>query len=152
MVTPLLLFSEVGRDMSKWPTADHFCSWLGLCPDNDISGGRVLYSGMRGTRNRTGQIFRMGAFALHHDLSPMGEHLRRMKSKIGPAAAQTATAHKIPIIFYTMVKRQVEYDASIWAQKDAERDQRFEAKLKRQAHTPRIQARQNRGEHGGVTD
>jgi hypothetical protein len=134
MVTPLLLFSEIGRDMSKWPTADHFCSWLGLCPDNDISGGRVLWSGTRGTRNRAGQIFRMGAFALHHDLTPMGDHLRRMKSKIGPAAAQTATAHKIAVIFYTMVKKQVEYDASIWARKDAQREQRFEARLKRQAH------------------
>jgi len=75
----------------------------------------------------------MAAFGLHHELSPMADHLRRMKSKIGPAAAQTATAHKIAIIFYTMLKKQVEYDASIWAQKDAEREKRFEAKLKRQA-------------------
>ena len=133
MMTPLKLFSEVGRDMSRWPTADHFASWLGLCPDNDISGGRVLWKGMRGTRNQAGQLFRMAAFGLHHELSPMGDHLRRMKSKIGPAAAQTATAHKIAIIFYTMLKKQVEYDASIWAQKDAEREKRFEAKLKRQA-------------------
>ena len=51
----------------------------------------------------------MAAFGLHHELSPMGDHLRRMKSKIRPAAAQTATAHKIAIIFYTMVKKQVEY-------------------------------------------
>ena len=63
---------------------------------------------MRGTRNQAGQLFRMAASGLHHELSPMGDHLRRMKSKIGPAAAQTATAHKIAIIFYTMVKRQVE--------------------------------------------
>ena len=133
MMTPLKLFSEVGRDMSRWPTADHFASWLGLCPDNDISGGRVLWKGMRGTRNQAGQLFRMAALGLHHELSPMGDHLRRMKSKIGPAAAQTATAHKIAIIFYTMLKKQVEYDASIWAQKDAEREKRFEAKLKRQA-------------------
>jgi hypothetical protein len=133
MMIALALFSELGRDMSKWPTAADFVSWLGLCPDNDISGGRILWSGMRGTRNRAGQIFRMAAFGLHHDLSPMGEHLRRMKSKIGPAAAQTATAHKIAIIFYTIVKKQVEYDASIWAERDAAREQRFEAKLKRQA-------------------
>ena len=57
-----------------------------------------------------------------------------MKSKLGPAAATTATAHKIAVIFYTMVKKQVEYDATIWAQRDAQRTQRFEAKLKRQAH------------------
>ena len=57
-----------------------------------------------------------------------------MKSKLGPAAATTATAHKIAVIFYTMVKKQVEYDGSIWAKRDAERAKRFEAKLKRQAH------------------
>src|ERR1022692_3772776 len=134
MMLALMLFSEIGRDMSRWPSAPQFVSWLGLCPDNDISGGRVLWSGMRGTRNRAGQLFRMAAFGLHHDLGPLGDHLRRMKSKIGPAAAQTATAHKIAIIFYTMVKNQVEYDASIWAKRDAERERKFEAKLKRQAH------------------
>ena len=63
----------------------------------------------------------------------MGDYLRRMKTKMGPAAAITATAHKIAIIFYTMVKNQVEYDASLWAQRDTERDKRLEAKLKRQA-------------------
>jgi hypothetical protein len=47
MAMVLTLFSEVGRDMSRWPTAGHFASWLGLCPDNDISGGRVLWRGMR---------------------------------------------------------------------------------------------------------
>jgi hypothetical protein len=56
-----------------------------------------------------------------------------MKSKLGPAGATTATAHKIAIIFYTMVKKQVEYDATLWADRDAEREKRFEAKLKRQA-------------------
>ena len=104
-----------------------------FAPGQDISGGRVLWSGMRGTRNRAGQLFRMAAFGLHHDLGPLGDHLRRMKSKIGPAA-QTATAHKIAIISYTMVKNQVEYDASIWAERDIEREKRFDAKLKRQAN------------------
>ena len=134
MLMALTLFSEIGRDMSRWPTAAHFASSLGLCPDNDISGGKVLWKGMRGTCNRAGQLFRMAAFGLHHDLTPIGDHLRRMKSKIGPAAATTATAHKIAVIFYTMVKNQVEYDASIWAKRDAEREKKFEAKLKRQAH------------------
>jgi hypothetical protein len=63
----------------------------------------------------------------------MGDYLRRMKAKLGPAAATTATAHKIAIIFYTMVKHQTEYDASLWAKRDAKREQRLEAKLHRQA-------------------
>jgi hypothetical protein len=56
-----------------------------------------------------------------------------MKSKLGPAATITATAHKIAIIFYTMVKNQVEYDLTSWAQRNAEREKRFEARLRRQA-------------------
>jgi len=129
----LVLFTEVGRDMSRWETASNFASWLGLCPDNDISGGRVLWRGIRTTQNRAGQIFRLAAHALHHDQSPMGDYLRRMKSKLGPPGAITATAHKIAIIVYTLVKRQVEYDATLWAERDAAREKRFEEKLKRQA-------------------
>ena len=134
MAMILTLFSEVGRDMSRWPSAGHFASWLALCPDNDISGGRVLWRGMRRVRNRAGHLFRLAAYSLHHDETPLGDYLRRMKSKLGPAAATTATAHKIAIIFYTMVKKQVEYDGTIWAQRDAERAKRLEAKLKLQAH------------------
>jgi len=129
----LPLFSEVGRDMSKWPTAAHFVSWLALCPDNDISGGKLLWRGVRTVKNRAGHLFRLAAFSLHHSLTPLGNYLRRMKAKLGPRAATTATAHKIAVIFYTMVKNQVEYNESIWASRDAHREERFEMKLKRQA-------------------
>ncbi len=129
----LPLFSEVGRDMSKWPTAAHFVSWLALCPDNDISGGKLLWRGVRTVKNRAGHLFRLAAFSLHHSLTPLGNYLRRMKAKLGPRAATTATAHKIAVIFYTMVKNQFEYDESIWATRDAHREKRLEMKLKRQA-------------------
>jgi hypothetical protein len=133
LLMTLRLFSEVGRDMSRWPTAAHFVSWLALCPDNDISGWRVLWTGRRRAKNPAGQIFRLAAYSLHHDETPLGAYLRRMKSKLGPAAAITATAHKIAIIFYTMVKNQVGYDLTSWAQRNAEREKRFEARLRRQA-------------------
>ena len=113
MLMVLTLFSEVGRDMSRWKTAGHFVSWLALCPDNDITGGRVAWREMRRVHNRAGELFRMAAYSLHHDRSPLGDYLRRMKSKLGPPGATTATAHKIAIIFYTMVKKQVEYDATL---------------------------------------
>jgi transposase len=133
MMLVFMLFSEVGRDMSRWPTAAHFVSWLGLCPDNDISGGKVLWRGARRTKSRAGTLFRLAAHSLHRDQTPMGHYLRRMKAKLGPAAATTATAHKIAIIFYTMVKKQVEYDASLWTQRDAMREKRIEARLHKQA-------------------
>ena len=119
--------------MSRWKTAGQFVSWLALCPDNDISGGRVLWKGMRKGNNRAGQMFRLAANSLHHNNTPLGAYLRRMKPKLGPAGGITATARKIAVIFYTMVKDQVEYDATLWADRDAEREKRFEAKLKRQA-------------------
>jgi transposase len=133
MMLVFMLFSEVGRDMSRWPTAAHFVSWLGLCPDNDISGGKVLWRGNRRVKNRAGTLFRLAAYSLHRDPSPLGNYLRRMKAKLGPAAATTATAHKIAIIFYTMVKQQVEYDATLWAERDTMREKRIEAKLRQQA-------------------
>ena len=133
MALVFLLFSEVGRDMSRWPTAAHFVSWLGLCPDNDISGGKVLWRGNRRVKNRAGTLFRLAAHSLHHDKTPMGDYLRRMKAKLGPAPATTATAHKIAIIFYTMVNKQVEYDATLWAQRDLMREKRMEARLYKQA-------------------
>ena len=130
----LPLFGEVGRDLSsRWPTSSHFVSWLNLCPDNDISGGRVLWKGTRKVQNRAGQIFRIAAYALHRSPTPLGDYLRRMKFKLGPQAATTATAHKIAVIFYTMITKQVEYDESIWAARDLQRQKRLEEKIKRQA-------------------
>ena len=133
MALVFMLFSEVGRDMSRWPTAAHFVSWLGLCPDNDISGGKVLWRGNRRVKNRAGTLFRLAAHSLHRDKTPLGDYLRRMKAKLGPAAATTATAHKVAIIFYTMVKKQVEYDTTLWAQRDPTREKRMEARLHQQA-------------------
>ncbi len=69
----------------------------------------------------------------HRSPTPLGNYLRRMKAKLGPTAATTATAHKIAVIFYTMVTKQVEYDESIWAARDAQRENRLEDKIKRQA-------------------
>ena len=129
----LQLFSELGRDMTRWATAACFVSWLALCPDNDISGGRVLWRGKRKVHNRAGQLFRMAAQSLERQTSPLGDYLRRMKAKIGPQAAYTATAHKIAVIFYTMVKNQVEYDQTIWEKRDAQRRQKHTATLQRQA-------------------
>src|SRR5271156_4373790 len=71
-----------------------------------------------------------GSFFLHHSPTPLGNYLRRMKAKLGPKAATMATAHKIAVIFYTMVKNQLEYDESIWPAKDAQREKRLEARLK----------------------
>ena len=70
--------------------------------------------------------------SLSISLTPLGNYLRRMKTQ-GPKGATMATAHKIAVIFYTMIKNQVEYDETLWATRDAQREKRLEARLKRQA-------------------
>ena len=75
----------------------------------------------------------MAAYALDRSPTPLGAYLRRMKAKLGPQAAHTATAHKIAVIFYAMIKNQTEYDETIWEQRDAQRHQRHMTGLKRQA-------------------
>jgi transposase len=110
---------------------------LGLCPDNHITGGKVRCRGVRKGKSRAGTLFRLAAQSLHRDASARGDYLRRMQSKLGPAGATTATAHKIAIIFYTMVKNQVECDPTIWSQRDSQRAKRMHAKLHRPAFHPR---------------
>ena len=100
----------------------------------------MLWKRTRRVHNRAGDLFRLAAYSQHHDPSPMSDFLRRMKGKMDARAATTATAHKIAIISYTMVKKQVEYDASLWAQRDAEREKRFEAKPKASGPATRLQA------------
>jgi transposase len=129
----LALFSEIGNDFSRFPSAAHFVSWLGLCPDNDKSGGQVLWRGVRKIQQRAGQLFRLSAHSLHRSQTRLGHFLRRMKAKLGPKAATTATAHKLAVIFYTLVTRQIEYDESIWAVHEQENRKRMETKLKRHA-------------------
>jgi transposase len=129
----LSLFTEVGRDMHRWRDAHAFAAWAGLCPDNDITGHKVQWSGVRKTNGRAGAIFRMAASSLHHNSSPLGNYMKKMKGRLGKQGGVTATAHKIAIIFYTMIKNQCEYDETLWAKNDLERQQRWEKKLRRDA-------------------
>ncbi|HWF48446.1 MAG TPA: transposase, partial [Bryobacteraceae bacterium] len=129
----MALFTEIGADLSRFPDAAHFASWLGLCPDNDKSGGQILWRGVRKIQQRAGQLFRLSAHSLHRSQSRLGHFLRRMKAKLGPKAATTATAHKLAVIFYTLVTKQIEYDESIWAAREQENRKRMENKLKRYA-------------------
>jgi transposase len=130
----LTLFTEVGRDMSRWGSMGEFVSWLGLCPDNDKSCFRT-WRMPRNTNNRAGNMFRTAAQGLHADQTEMGAYLRRMKAKLGPEGATTATAHKIARIFYAMIKNQTEYDDSRWAEQGRRRAAQIEKKLQRQART-----------------
>jgi transposase len=103
------IVSEIGTDMSRFPTEKHFCSWLGLAPKNEISGGKVLRSATLKTRNRAGQAFRKAAASVMRSDCVFGVFYRRMKARIGPAQAAVATAHLIARVYYRMLKDKVEY-------------------------------------------
>lgn len=104
------IVSEIGTDMSKWPTVKHFCAWLGLAPHHDISGGKVLRSRVLKTHNRAGQAFRLAAqSASRSPRTGYGAFYRRVCGRLGPAQAIVATAHKIARAFYHMLKHRVPF-------------------------------------------
>jgi len=92
--TALVIRSEIGTDMTRWPSVKHFCRWLGLCPQHQISGGHVLSRRVRPGAHRVTVALRLAARSLHHSQSALGAFLRRMKARLGTPKAITATAHK----------------------------------------------------------
>jgi transposase len=108
-LTILTLLSEVGTDMSPWPTAKHFASWLSLCPANDVSGGKVLRRGTRPNASRAALAFRLAASSLHRSHSALGAFFRRKKAQLGTPKALTATAHKIARAYYNALRYGNEY-------------------------------------------
>ena len=102
--TALKVVSEIGTDMTKWPSAGHFASWLGLSPNNRITGGKVLSSRTKPSANRAAKALRLAANALHRSDSALGAFLRRKKAHLGAPKAITATAHKLARIIYSMLR------------------------------------------------
>jgi transposase len=127
------LFAELGRDLHAFPTSKHFASWLGLCPDNRVSGGKVLSTRTRDVRSRLAQMFRLAAQTLHHNDSHLGAFYRRMRSKLGAPKAITATAHKLARIVYHLLKTHEPYDESIFAVAEARHQERRLRHLRREA-------------------
>jgi len=115
------IIAEIGTDMTKFPNEKHFCSWLGLAPHNDITGGKIIRSRTLKTHNRAGQAFRQAAASVIRADCAFGAFYRRLKSRLGPAQAVVATAHKIAQVVYHMLKFKLDYQA-VSAQ---EYDQRF---------------------------
>ncbi len=102
--TAQTVISEVGVDMSRWRTEKQFTSWLGLCPDNRISGGKVLKRGTRHVVNRAATALRMAAWSLFRSQSALGANFRRLRRKLGAPKAVTAMAHKLARLVYRMLK------------------------------------------------
>jgi transposase len=113
------ILSEIGTDMSKWPTVKHFTSWLGLSPNNAKTGGKIIRTKTKKTDSRANLAFRQAAATLGRSKSALGNFYRRMKAKLGTPKAVVATAHKLARILYHMLKTGGPYVAMPPEQEDA---------------------------------
>lgn len=132
-LTAHVLFAEIGPDLSRFANASAFASWLGLCPDNRISGGKVLSVQTRAVKNRAALALRMAAQSLHRSQSYLGNYYRRMRAKLGTPKAITAAAHKLARVVYQLLTTGQAYNESIFADQENKHRTRIEARLRRQA-------------------
>ena len=109
VTTTLAVVSEVGADMSRFPTVKHFTSWLGLCPGTKIIGGKVMSGKTKRVVNRAAQALRLAAAALRSSKSALGAYFRRLCSRMDKPKAVAAAAHKLARMIYTMLTRGEEY-------------------------------------------
>ncbi len=126
-------YREVGPDLSRFRSSGAFSSWMGLCPDNAISGGKILRAGTRRVKNRLAAALRMAAQSLQGSQSALGEFYRRMRARLGPPQAITATAHKLARMIYHMITTREPYDESVFARLEVSYRQRTAKRLKAQA-------------------
>ena len=108
-----ILLSELGNRsdiLGSFRNAKAFCAWLGLSPDNQISGGKVLKSKTKPVANRVAKAFRLCAFGLGNADGEMGQYARRMKGRLGKAEGIVAVAHKVARLVYSMIKSGQPYD------------------------------------------
>lgn len=109
VLSVLIIISEIGLDMSRWRSAKAFCSWLGLCSGNKISGGKVLDSRTAHVVNRVALLLRTVAPAVGKTDTWLGIFHRRMRARLGPAGANTATARKLACLVYHLLRYKEEF-------------------------------------------
>ena len=105
------IIAHIGVDMTPWKNAKHFCSWMGVAPQNDTSAGKTLRTGTKKVTNRVLVTLRLCAQTLERSDSASGAFFRRMKAKLGAPRAVTAGAHKLARIIYTMLQNKTQFCA-----------------------------------------
>jgi transposase len=109
VMTATTILSEAGWDMSKWETEHHFVSWLRLCPDNRISGDKIIGKGRLPTNNRITSALKIAATTLRKSNTYLGAQFRRLKSKLGAPIAIKAMAAKLARLVYRMLRYGMKY-------------------------------------------
>ena len=108
-LTALKVISEIGLDMTRWPTSKHCASWLGLCPGNNMSGGKRYRMRSKPSANRAATALRLAAQGVANSHSALGAYYRRMRARLGAPKAMTATAHKLARLVYSMLRYGTAY-------------------------------------------
>lgn len=119
-LTTLELLSEIGYDFSSWKEQKYFTSWLNVCPNTKITGGKIISSRMQKKKNVAGQALRQAASTISRCKSPFGAYSRKMKSKLGKLSGTIVTTHKLARIIYAMVTQQKEYDDKVIKEQEEE--------------------------------
>ena len=107
--TAQVVISEVGVDMTRWPDEHHFASWLGLCPNNRITGGKVIRRGTKKVLNRAATALRLAAQSLHRSKSYLGAKYRRFRARLDGPVAITAMAHLLARLIYRLLRYGTQY-------------------------------------------
>jgi transposase len=102
--TALVILSEIGTDLSQFPSEKNFVSWLGLCPQHRGSAGKIFNRRVRRGANRAARAMRMAAQGCHHAKNALGAFYRRIQARCGGAKAVVATARKIAERVYRLLK------------------------------------------------
>lgn len=108
-LTAQTVLAEIGPEVSRFSTEAQFASFLGLCPDNRKSGGKILHRGTRKVNNRAATALRLAARSLHRSQSYLGAKYRRLRARLGAPKAITAMAHMLARLIYRMLKYGEEY-------------------------------------------
>ena len=131
--TALVILSEIGVDVSRFPTEGHFASWLGLCPKKSTSNGTAKRASPRKGSGRIKQALRMCAESVGRTMTPLGMFYRRIRSRIGGCGACTATAHKLARLIYRMLRYGTEYVVQGMADYAAKMREQAEKSLRKKA-------------------
>jgi transposase len=121
-----VVLTEVGPDVSRFRNASAFASWLGLCPNKRISGGKVLSTKTRKVNNRVAIVLRLGAKSLSRAKDYFGAFFRGMRARLGTAQAMTATAHKLARVLYHVLHSKKTYTETVFHRCDEQEQQRAE--------------------------
>lgn len=132
--TVYVILTEIGPDLSAFPSVEAFCCWLRLCPHREITGGKVLSSKTQKSKNRAAQALRLAAQTLRDSPTALGDYFRKMKGRMGTPEAITATAHKLARIVYHMLKTKQAYDETKVARQSEQHQKRQLQRLERAAN------------------